>query len=109
MAERGIVFKPTDADRKFVVDAVMAGIVFEEIAGCLKISINTLKKHFRYELLVSQKQLCGKAARCLSDAIDSGSVDAAKFVLARKMGWAENLDVSAKGNFTIVVNKQIVE
>ncbi len=105
MAKRGYEYKPTQPDRDFVVRCVMAGRSFEKIAECLNITVPTLKKHFRYELVTSKELLCGKAAQCLDDAITDGSVDAAKFVLARVAGWAEKQDVT----LTQKTHEQILE
>jgi len=89
VAKRGIQFKPTEADRLLVHRLAMAGRTQNIIADCLNITDDTLRKHFRYELTVAREELHGKAVQCLSDAIEDGSVDAAKYVLSRSAGWTE--------------------
>jgi hypothetical protein len=89
-------FKPTEADRLFVDRAVMAGMNINDIAGCLNINPGTLRSHFRYEITTARARLRGKAIEVLSNSLDDGSLDAAKFVLARIAGWTEkqNVDIS---------------
>ncbi len=88
---QGSKYSPTSEDKLFVVNCVMAGRSFDSISGCLNICVNTFKKHFRYEIQVSLDTLCGNAAKCISEAVEAGNVDAAKFVLSRKAGWSENI------------------
>jgi len=92
MTVKGKPHKVLDANRTFVEGCIMAGIPQAEVAGCLNICVNTLKKHYRYEIVTSLNQLGSKAAKCLEDAINSGSVDAAKYVLSRKFDWREKVE-----------------
>ena len=90
MAKRGKVYKPTDADRQFVERCICAGdMTINEIADCLNITDDTLRKHFRYEITVARAILKGRAVGVISDALTDSSLDAAKFVLARLAGWSE--------------------
>ena len=87
MATRGKMYKPTDPDRDFVSRAVKSGTPMAVVADCLNIDVNTLKKHFQYEIMTSRQALKNKAVRVLDDSLDDGSLDAAKFVLSRIAGW----------------------
>lgn len=90
MAKRGKLYQPTDADRQFVERCICAGdMTINEIADCLNITDDTLRKHFRYEITVARAILKGRAVGVISDALTDGSLDAAKFVLARQAGWSE--------------------
>lgn len=89
MALRGREYRPTDADRLFVERAVMAGSRINDIADCLNITDDTLRKHFRYEIMTSRERLKGDAVRVLMDSLTDNSLDAAKYVLSRVAGWSE--------------------
>lgn len=84
------VFQPTEDDRLFVARCVVAGnMTIKDIAACLQINDDTLRKHFKYEIAISRALLQNKAVKTIDDALTDGSVDAAKFVLSRKAGWVE--------------------
>ena len=86
---QGKSYKPSEADRIFVERAVMAGTAIEKIAGCLNLHDDTLRKHFRYEIMTGRERLKGDAIRVLVDSLTDNSLDAAKFVLGRVAGWTE--------------------
>jgi len=99
MAARGKTFEPTDADRQFVARCVIAGdMSMESIAQCLNITDDTMRKHFRYEIVTARAALKGKAVGVINDALTDGSVDAAKFVLARIAGWNERQEHKMTGD-----------
>lgn len=89
MARRGIRYKPTEADREFVRRAIVAGTSVDETADAMNLTDDTLRKHFRFEIMTARETLKGKAVKTLEDALEDGSLDAAKFVLARRAGWSE--------------------
>jgi len=86
---QGRAYMPSDADRTFVERAVMAGTPIEKIAECLNLHDDTLRKHFRYEIMTGRERLKGDAVRVLVDSLTDDSLDAAKFVLGRVAGWTE--------------------
>jgi len=90
-------YQPTDADRVFVDRAVMGGSRINDIAAALKITDDTLRKHFKYEILTGRERLKGDAVRVVMDSLADGSLDAAKFVLARVAGWSEKTVHSGDG------------
>jgi predicted transcriptional regulator len=92
MAKRGTAYKPSEADRVFVERAVMAGSRINDIANCLNVTDDTLRKHFRYEIMTARERLKGDAVRVVMDSLEDGSLDAAKYVLARVAGWTERQD-----------------
>ena len=94
MAKTGTRYEPTEDDRAFVELAVMAGTKVGQIAEVLDISLPTLRKRFRYEILTSRERLKGKAVRVLNQNLDEGSLDAAKFVLTRIAGWTETQQIT---------------
>ena len=89
MAKRGVNFEPSDADRSFVYRSVQSGARINDIADCLNITDDTLRKHFRYEIAMARQLLIVKAVGVVDDALTDGSVDAAKYVLSRLAGWTE--------------------
>lgn len=97
MARQGREYKPTEADRLFVERAVMAGSKIEDIASALNIHDDTLRKHYRYEIMTSRERLKGEAVRVLLNSLTDGSLDAAKFVLARQAGWVEKISTELTG------------
>ena len=86
---QGRAYIPSDTDRTFVERAVMAGTPIEKIAGCLNLHDDTLRKHFRYEIMTGRERLKGDAVRVVVDSLTDNSLDAAKFVLGRVAGWTE--------------------
>ena len=100
---QGRAYVPSDTDRAFVERAVMAGTPIENIAGCLNLHDDTLRKHFRYEIMTGRERLKGDAIRVLTDSLTDNSLDAAKFVLGRVAGWTEKSVVdntSSDGSMT---------
>lgn len=89
MAKKGSLYKPTDADRLFVERAVKAGSKINNIADCLGVTDDTLRKHFRYEIMSAREKLKAAAVGVLDDSLTDGSLDAAKYVLSRIAGWTE--------------------
>jgi DNA-binding transcriptional MerR regulator len=89
---QGKAYQASDVDRTFVERAVMAGTPIEKIAECLNVHDDTLRKHFRYEIMTGRERLKGDAIRVLADSLTDNSLDAAKFVLARVAGWTEKPD-----------------
>jgi hypothetical protein len=86
---QGKQYKVNEADRIFVERAVMAGTAINTIAQCLNLSDDTLRKHFRYEIVTGRERLKGDAVRVLIDSLTDNSLDAAKYVLSRVAGWTE--------------------
>jgi len=75
----------------------MAGSKIQDIADCLNIHDDTLRKHFRYEIVTARERLKGNAVRVLVDSLEDGSLDAAKYVLARVAGWTERQSLEHSG------------
>lgn len=82
-------YSPSDADRDFVLRAIQAGSLLKDISKALNIDRDTLNKHYRFEIMTGRERLKVKAVRVLNDALDDGSLDAAKFTLSRVAKWTE--------------------
>ena len=90
MGKRGKEYRPTAAEKEFVRFAVMSGTSQAAIAELMGIAVETLKKHFRADLLTARQQLINAATKTLYEAAtDDRNVDAAKFILARAGKWTE--------------------
>ena len=103
MAQRGALYQPSEQDREFVLRAVMAGTDILKIAESLNLHDDTLRKHFRFEIVTGRERLKNEAVRVLMDSLTDGSLDAAKFVLTRVAGWSESSKVdhtSSDGSMT---------
>ena len=94
---QGKEYRPSDADRLFVERAVMAGTTVQNIAAALNIHDDTLRKHYRFEIVTARERLKGEAVRVLMDNLTDGSLDAAKYVLSRVAGWTERQAVEHTG------------
>ena len=94
---QGKGYRPNDADRLFVERAVMAGTTVQNIAAALNIHDDTLRKHYRFEIVTARERLKGEAVRVLMDSLTDGSLDAAKYILSRVAGWTEKQAVKHTG------------
>jgi len=88
--KQGKSHNPSDANKLFVERAVKVGTPLLEIAGALNIHDDTLRKHYRYEIMTGRAMLTNKAMGVLDDHLTDGSLDAAKFVLVRVAGGVRN-------------------
>lgn len=73
----------------FVERAVAGGSRINDIAQVLNVTDDTLRKHFRYEIMTARERLKADAVRVIMDNLQDGSLDAAKYVMARVGGWTE--------------------
>lgn len=109
--KRRVEYKPNEQDRLFVERAVMAGSRIEDIAASLNMHDDTLRKYYRFEIMTSRERLKCDAVRVICDSLQDGSLDAAKYVLARVAGWTEKIKSEVSGpdgapleqNMTIIV------
>lgn len=98
---QGKEYKPSGADRIFVERAVKAGSRINDIADCLNVTDDTLRKHFRYEIATARERLKVSAVGVIEDSLQDGSLDAAKYVLSRVAGWTDKVDhTSSDGTMT---------
>ena len=98
MAQQGKEYKPNEQDRTFVEQAIKAGATINKIAECLRMSDDTLRKYYKYEIAVARQNLVNKAVGVLDDSLTDGSLDAAKYVLSRVAGWTERQSVDHTTN-----------
>lgn len=95
--DMGIVYRPTDAERKIVETLAAFGHSIKAISAYLDMDANTLQKHFERELKTGKIELSrkcgGRLYECVQDetAKDSDRNDAAKYLLSRLCGWTEKM------------------
>lgn len=88
--------KPTDTLRSKVKQLVAVGIPQDDIATILKISKNTLIKHYREEIDTAMTLANAQVAGALFNAATSGNVTAAIFWTKTRMGWKEDAGGAAQ-------------
>jgi AcrR family transcriptional regulator len=93
MAKPGKPYKPTASEKEFVRYACMAGTSVASIAESLNISPETLRKHFKGDLLTARAKMIHAATKTIYEAAEDGNVDAAKFILARAAKWTEKTEM----------------
>ena len=87
---QGVLFVPTEEQRRTVRAMSGFGIPQEDIATFLEIDSKTLRKHFRQELDRGSIEATTKVAQSLFRmATDGGSVAAAIFWMKARAGWRE--------------------
>ena len=103
---QGKEFKATDKDRELVSNLVLAGVSHEIIARILKISENTLKKHFKPELedTMSQRK-AAIAGKCYQQAM-AGDTALLIFLAKTQLRWSDKSD---NDNNTITLPRIQVE
>ncbi len=82
-------YKPNDEDRDFVLRFMEAENNVSKCAEALNLHDDTVRKYYKFEIMTARAVLKGKATTALNWALDDGSLEAAKFVLARLAGWSE--------------------
>ena len=74
MARQGKTYEPNEQDRLFVEQAIKAGATINKIAECLRMSDDTLRKYYKYEIAVARQNLVNKAVGVLDDSLTDGSL-----------------------------------
>ena len=91
---RGVLFEPTDEQRRTVKAMSGLGVPHEGIAVLLEIDPKTLRKHFDAELERGSVEATAKVAQSLFQMATSGkNVAAAIFWMKARAGWREKHDV----------------
>jgi hypothetical protein len=87
---QGVVFRPTDEQRRTVRAMAGFGVPHEDIGTLLEIDAKTLRKHFRRELDRGSIEATAKVAQTLfAMAISGQNVAAAIFWMKARAGWRE--------------------
>lgn len=79
--------KPTKESRKRVADLTIAGFGKEKIASCLRITDDTLKKYYSYELEVPLMDCTALLSNDLFASAVAGNSDDRRFWLTHRGGW----------------------
>ena len=91
---RGVLFEPTEEQRRTVKAMSGLGVPHEGIAVLLEIDPKTLRKHFDAELERGSVEATAKVAQSLFQMATQGkNVAAAIFWMKARAGWREKHDV----------------
>ena len=82
--------EPTDYTRSLVKDLISLGVRRERIAEKLQIHVDTLAKHYKYELDTGKTDVIQKiGGRLVAKALDDDDLGAQIFYLKTQAGWTE--------------------
>ena len=91
---RGVLFEPTEEQRRLVRALAGFGIVHDDIAKQVGCEPKTLRKHFREELDRGSVEATAKVAQSLFQMATTGkNVAAAIFWMKARAGWREKSQV----------------
>jgi hypothetical protein len=91
---QGVLFEPTDEERKLVESMSGYGVPFEQIAVLTRdIDLNTLKKHFKKELAQGKAKANSKIGQTLFQKATGGDTTAMIWWSKTQMGWKETKEV----------------
>ena len=91
---RGVLFVPTEEQRRTVKAMAGLGVPHEGIAALLEIDDKTLRKHFHPELARGSVEATAKVAQSLFQMATAGkNVAAAIFWMKARAGWREKHEV----------------
>ena len=106
---RGVLFEPTEEQRRTVRAMSGLGVPHEGIAVLLDIDPKTLRKHFHPDLERGSVEATAKVAQSLFQMATSGkNVAAAIFWMKARAGWREKHEVMVKADpFNDMTNEQL--
>ena len=100
---QGILFVPTDQERKQVSALSGYGIPHDQIAVLVRggIDSDTLKKHFKSELVAGKAKANAKVGQTLFQKATSGDTTAAIWWSKTQMGWKDTVALEHTGELAI--------
>jgi hypothetical protein len=105
---QGVLFIPTDEERKLVESMSGYGVPFEQIAALTRdIDLNTLKKHFRSELTQGKAKANSKVGQTMFQKATSGDTSAAIWWTKTQMGWKETKDINVNTNTSDMTDEEL--
>jgi len=95
----GVLFEPTDDERKLVGQMCSVGIPQEQICRVVRDGIDdkTLRKHFRKELDTAKVKANAEIGGVLFNKAINGDTTAAIFWAKTQMGWRELTSLELSG------------
>lgn len=99
----------TSEQRELVRGMIGVGLSQAETATILKMSEDSLKRHFPEEIRTGRQMVHALVATSMVRLAIAGDVGAGKFVLARQFGWREEVDIRARVEGNHVVEHAIAE
>ena len=88
---------PNDDTRATVLNLSRAGIPVERIANVMKLSSDTIARHYKYELDTAKDAAIGAVSGTLFAKALSGDVTSMIFFLKTKGGWSETSKLNLSG------------
>ena len=85
----GAKYKPNDKDRQTVEQMSAVGIPQESIANVLKLSVDTITRHYKDELTTAASKANTKVAGMLYNKAIRGDTACMIFWLKTRAGWRE--------------------
>jgi len=101
-AAAATTYKPTKANITTVQNLVLLGAKEPIIAQCVGVNIDTLRKHFHYELTQYREDMLGKVAQSAFTAALNGDKTMMIFVLKCRAGWRETDAIDLSGKVEII-------
>lgn len=96
---RGVLFEPTEEQRRLVRALAGFGVIHDDIARQVGCEPKTLRKHFRDELDRGSVEATAKVAQSLFQMATTGkNVAAAIFWMKCRGGWREKSQVEHSGD-----------
>lgn len=95
-ARQGVVYVADDNSREWVKIGLRAGLIHEQIAQCLGISVDTLTRHYPNELSSEAALANARVANTLYQKALRGDVTAMIFYLKSRAGWREKSPYDAE-------------
>lgn len=101
---QGKLFVPTEEERKQVEAMAGYGVPHDNIASLVRggIDADTLKKHFKTELMQGKAKANAKVGQTLFQKATAGDTTAAIWWSKTQMGWKDKLEISGDPNAPIV-------
>ena len=96
-------FQPTDEERKQVEALAGYGVPHDQIAVLVRggIDSDTLKKHFKTELVAGKAKANAKVGQTLFQKATAGDTSAAIWWSKTQMGWKESVTLEHAGEIGI--------
>lgn len=102
-------YEPNEEHRRLIEQMTAVGVVQEQVAAVLGVSIDTIQRHYKEELLTAVSKANAKIAGTLYNKAMRGDTVCMIFWLKTRAGWRERtaLEVTGKDGAAITPVLQI--
>jgi predicted ArsR family transcriptional regulator len=94
---QGLMHKPTEETRKLVRTLSSVGITYDDISNKLNITAETLRKHYKEDLLNGRVDANALIGQSLYQSARDGNTSAQMFWLKTRAGWKETNALELSG------------